>query len=203
MLSKKRPILFDVLGDQRQRAARGPERQRAVPRREAIAAGRPAWFLGLALVAVGAVIFVVWRTTRSDRTDPPVLQTNTVDSGTAPVRPDPPPAHTFTVCALERPYKNLRERKLAAERVQDLVDFCYHAGPEFRDVVGDDHKGREPNTGTFRIYVGSARSRTELVALKDKLTALRWKDTRPFQNASFRMIERAGSPGAKESSNER
>jgi hypothetical protein len=57
-------------------------------------------------------------------------------------------------------------------------------------VRGQDCPGKESGTGAFRIYVGSADRKSKLFSLRDKLLALSWKRTRPFLNATIRLVER-------------
>src|SRR5262245_8118006 len=137
MLSRKRPILFEVMG-RRGRPSRQAIRETPVPRIREKAAPRirvrestrllvasPAvrW-AALALVVVVAVTFAFWRLHRPSAPQPPQLQTNVDD------RPGPDAAEgagrasrsSFAVCAMERPYKTPAERKLAAEKVQEIVD---------------------------------------------------------------------------------
>jgi hypothetical protein len=211
MLSRKRPILFEVMGH-RGRAARAraadtpvpktrespvPRRAKALPRRspaELMASPAVRW-AALALAVALAVTFAIWRLQRPSPTRPPELQTNVREE--APAVPDEggekarPPAHAFAICAMEKSYATPAERKLARERVEEIVTFLgYHSDPAFRDVRGQDCPGTEAGTGAFRIYVGSADRKSKLVSLRDKLATVSWKRIRPFQNASIRLIER-------------
>jgi hypothetical protein len=191
----------------RRRAARKRERPASPAASTASTAsaglrGGTTWWIALGSVVLVAVVFVAYRVNRSTGPKAPVLQVNTEQqpAATPAAPPERPrheaPAHTYAVCAFSQDYRNKIERKLAADKVQEAVDFCYRADPDFRDVRGVDHPGKDPNTGTFRVYVGSAASRSELVPLKEKLGAVIWNRSRPFQHASVRMIERAvASPG--------
>jgi hypothetical protein len=211
MLSRKRPILFEVMGHKGRAArARGPEtpapktRESPVPRRRESAPRRspkelmatPAvrW-AALSLAVALAVTFAIWRLQRPSDTRPPELQTNV--RGGAPPAPDQggakdrPGEHAFAICVMEKTYATDAERRHAMEKVQEMVDFLgYHSDPAFRDVRGQDCPGTESGTGTFRIYVGSADRKSKLVSLRDKLTNVSWKRIRPFQNASIRLVER-------------
>jgi hypothetical protein len=157
-------------------------------------------------VVLLAVVFVVYRVNRTGGPKAPVLQSNTEPRTTSLVSEggaESWSADTFAVCAMSEDYRNEAEWKLASERVQEAVNFCYRADPEFHDVRGIRTAGKDPLTGTFRVYVGSARRRSELVPLKEKLAALVWNKRKPFQRAQVRMIERVASPTAKEASDER
>jgi hypothetical protein len=208
MLSKKRPILFDVMGNRGRATRVQPVRETPVPRRPKAAAPRrerrspselmatPAvrW-AALSLVVVAAVSFAIWRMQRPAAPQAPKLQTTAgEDEKPAADRSDEtqrPAAHAFAICALEKPYSTPAARKLAAEQVQEIVDFLgYHSDPAFRDVRGQDCPGKESGTGAFRIYVGSADRKSKLFSLRDKLLPLSWKRTRPFQNATIRLVER-------------
>jgi len=156
-------------------------------------------------VVLGAAI---WRGHGPAKGGAPSLQTNVGDEGGESVRgSEVEPAYTYAVCALEASYKTPTERKLARQRVEELVDFLgYHRNPVFSDVRGqDEHSGKAPGCGTFRIYVGSSASRPQLFPIRDKLAGLSWKGgARPFRDASVKMIPRgAGSPVAEGSSDER
>jgi hypothetical protein len=233
MLSKKRPILFEVMGRRgramRAQAARETPvprtretpvprtretpvrraretpvpriRKKAEPRvrvrerAQLLMASPMTRWAALGMVLVTAVTFAIWRLQRPSPAQPPLLHASAPDgergveeAGGGAGRAS---GHSFAICAIEKPYKTPAERRLAAEKVQEIVDFLgYHPDPGFRDVRGQDCPGKESGTGAFRIYVGSAERRPELVPLKDRLMALVWKKTRPFQNASIRMVER-------------
>jgi hypothetical protein len=221
MLSKKRQIMFEVMG-QRARAARpASENYRADPVRPARKAWSRAragkrrkialpnlkggsWWFAAAGVVLLAVTFVAFRTHAPSGSKPPVLQSNAEQPALAQPRSagETWSAETFAVCAASIEYKNRNERKLAIEKAQETVQFLgYHADPDFRDVRG--YPGKDAGSGTVRVYVGSARSRSELVPLKDKLAAVVWKGQRPFRNATVKLVERVAEPGAKEASDER
>jgi hypothetical protein len=208
MLSRKRQIMFEVLGrrskpapsEPRPRSApESPSPRRAARRRRGVAvaaaASRHALFLAVAGVVVVSAGIVAYRVHRGGGPGAPALQRNVGPPGVAAAVGEPLSTHEFAVCVLSREYKNKTERRRAAEKVQEIVDFLgYHADPDFRDVRGQDHPGKEPGCGTFRVYVGSARSRSELVALKNKLGGVIWNKARPFQNATVRLIESAAAP---------
>jgi hypothetical protein len=258
MLSKKRALLFDVLGRASQqartpvdvdvqepvrpvRAERPPRPSRpqreAPPSKPARApkAPRPAkapkpskakapkvrrewaWssipapvirWTGLSALLLVAITVAIWKGHPPADGQPPALQTNVGGgSGDGGRGSEVEPAYTYSVCALEASYKTPKERQLAVQRVQELVDFLgYHRNPVFSDVRGqDEHSGKAPGCGTFRIYVGSSSSRPQLFPIRDKLAGLSWKGgARPFRDASVKMIaRRVGSPVAEGSSDER
>ena len=146
-------------------------------------------------------------TDRPTPSRPRSRRTSGAEAGTDARGSEVEPAYTYSVCALEASYKTPKERQLAAQRVQELVDFLgYHRNPVFSDVRGqDEHSGKAPGCGTFRIYVGSSASRPQLFPIRDKLAGLSWKGgARPFRDASVKMIaRRVGSPVAEGSSDER
>jgi hypothetical protein len=205
MLSKKRPILFEVMGNRGRAAGGRPARETPAPRARAKAAPRErknpfespvVRWAALAGVVLVAIIFAVWRMQRPSPAQVPQLQTNVHDEARMGADPAPSggraPAHVFTICALEKPYKTLAERKLAREKVEEIVNFLgYDSDPVFRqDVRAKDFPSKESGAGAFRIYVGSADRKPELIPLRDKLAQVVYKKTYPFRNASIRMVER-------------
>ena len=250
MLSKKRALLFDVLGRASQqartpvdvdvqepvrpvRAERPPRPSRpqraARPSKPARApkASRPprapktrrewAWssipapvlrWTAISAVFLMVVGLAIWKGHGPSKLQAPPLQSNVGDGGgEAPRGSEVEPAYTYSVCALEASYKTPKERQLARDRIDELVQFLgYHRNPAFSDVRGQDERsGKAPGCGTWRIYVGSSLSRPQLFPIRDKLAGLAWKGgTRPFRDASVKMIARGvGSPVAEGSSDER
>jgi hypothetical protein len=203
MLSKKRPILFEVMGHRGRAAGGRPARETPAPRARAKAASRErpnpfespvVRWAALAVVVVVAITFAVWRLQRPSPAQIPQLQTNVSDDARGGAEsPGKASAHAFTICVLEKPYKTLAERKLAREKVEEIVNFLgYDSDPVFRqDVRAKDFPSKESGgAGAFRIYVGSADRKPELIPLRDKLAAVVYKKTQPFRNASIRMVER-------------
>jgi hypothetical protein len=163
------------------------------------------WWIALAGIVIVCTGFVAWRVRASGDPSAPVLQKNVATEAPVSAVEEPAARNAYSVCAMARSYRNKTEQKQAAERVQEIVDWLgYHSDPDFRDVFGSHEPGKEPGSGTYRVYVGSARSRRELVPLTDKLTRLVWNRQRPFQNATVKMVEGAiATPGSKDSSDER
>ena len=164
MLSKKRAILFDVLGRASQQAripwtwtfksrcgrcAQRPPRpsrpQRPAPSIEAGAGSQGgqasakaprtrrewAWssipapvlrWTAISSVFLVVVGFAIWKGHGPAKGGAPALQTNVGDGGGEAARgPEVEPAYTYSVCALEASYKTPTERKLARQRVEELV----------------------------------------------------------------------------------
>lgn len=203
MLSKKRPILFDVLGH-RSKAVRvsvtGSER--SSPAASSPEVRSRALWAGLALVLLVAIGFAAWRLKRPGSRESPALQSSVRDPASQEAGPDG--THVYAVCVWSRDYRNKTERRLAADKVHEIVNFLgYHSDPELRDVRGLDRPGRDLETGTFRIYVGSANDRTSLLGLCKQVAGVSYKKERPFQNARIVRVERDAPPGSKEASDER
>jgi hypothetical protein len=213
MLSKKRQILFEVLGRRGQsqptRApVEPPPRRAARPARPAKASraasgrkrswslpelqlGRKSWWIGFGVVALSCTLFVAHRVTRDPGGASPVLQRN-ADAGGSP---NDESAYTFTICALTQDFRNPTEKRLAREKVQETVDFLgYHPNPDFHDVRGEEIQGKDAGSGTFRVYVGSAARKTELEPLRERLSKVVWKDKRPFSRATVKAVERTAAP---------
>ena len=97
----------------------------------------------------------------------------------------------------QRPGERLRSGNF------EYPTYPFQAPAELRDVRGVDRPGKEPDSGTFKIYVGSANDRTSLGKLSEKLSLVFYKKERLFQNARIVRVERDASPGSKEASDER
>jgi hypothetical protein len=129
----------------------------------------------------------VWRLKQPGSGQSPALQSVREEQAEA----GPDATHVYAVCAWTREYKNKTERRLAADKVHEIVNFLgYHSHPELRDVRGLDRPGKEPDSGTFRIYVGSANDRTSLLGLCKQVAGVTYKKDRPFQSARIVRVER-------------
>ena len=121
------------------------------------------------------------RRNRAGRRPAAGLQTNVGGPASAadPAGPRSEPADTFASAPSEA-YQNKtpKERaQLAAQRVQELVDFLgYHRRPGFfATCVGRTIRARSPGAAPSGSTSDRRRARPELVPLKDKLAGLAWK----------------------------
>ncbi len=199
MMSKRRPILFEVLGE------RG-----ATPRRTASASsaalifsdGRAAGFVGIILV-VGVLLAGVMYYKLSGRGNPahpggaaPLLQTNAVATGdggnSAPAEAAKGP-HAVVVQVLA--YRSPSEKAKMRTRAQETLDYLGSlSDPDFRDaravaVPAGDKADR--NRGMYCIYVGSAEKRGDLAGLTEKVKKLQFPRGRtPFSGAYAALVEK-------------
>jgi hypothetical protein len=196
MISKRRPLLYDVLGGQSRSATRPARASGPLPgHRGSVSRGFVAAIV-VAVALVGTIAGLRIASAGGDPGVPPLLQTKVPDVQPEPRGPEvtQPRRGAHAVCAITFTWddsKQGRTRKAMLERVQEIVDFlAYHPDPDFHDVRAVAVAGRKQGTGYYYVYVGSAERRPALQPLADKIKLVEFKGRRPFGDAWPTLEER-------------